>query len=320
MGSKDEYREDDIAMQAFEAEESGVRLDVFLAEESGESRAQMQKSILEGRVFVNGTPQKANYRLQAGDEVVWHVPPTEQLALTPEDIPVCIVYQDADICVVNKAQGMVVHPAPGNRNGTLVNALLYALNDLSGVGGVARPGIVHRIDKMTSGLLVVAKNDMAHASLSAQIKAHTARRRYLALVEGNIKEDTGTIHAPIGRHKTDRKRMAVVDNGREATTHFRVLLRFMQYTLVEAELETGRTHQIRVHMKHIHHPVAGDPVYSSNSQKLGLVGQALHAYSMTLMHPRSGEEMCFFAPPPESFLQALKKAGWDGTPVWKEKV
>ena len=314
----EEAAENAAEIKTFEAEGSGARLDVFLAEAGDLSRAQAQKAIIDNLVFVNGAPQKANYRVRAGETITFRVPAPQTLEAVAEDIPLDIVYQDADIVVVNKAQGMVVHPAAGNESGTLVNALLYVLTDLSGVGGVLRPGIVHRIDKLTSGLLVVAKNDLAHASLSEQIKAHTARRRYLALVTGNLKEDAGTVNAPIARHPTDRKCMAVVQGGREAVTHWRVLLRFGGYTLVEAELETGRTHQIRVHMKHIYHPVTGDPVYSAAKQKLGLTGQALHAYALTLAHPRTGECMEFYAPPPENFLQALKKAGWDGEKVWEK--
>lgn len=301
----------------FEADDSGTRLDVFLARASGESRAQIQRLIGEGAVLVDGQPRKANYRIARGESVSLRFNPPEELGVQPEDIPLRIVYQDADICVVDKPQGMVVHPAPGNDTGTMVNALLFHLQDLSGIGGVVRPGIVHRIDKMTSGLVVVAKNDIAHASLAAQIKAHTARRRYIAIVEGNIKEESGDVDAPIGRHPVDRKRMAVVKNGREAVTRWRVLARMGQFTLVEAVLETGRTHQIRVHMAHIRHPVAGDTVYGPDSPKLGLAGQALHAYRLRLEHPRTGKEMEFYAPPPPYFLAALKKAGYNGDAVWE---
>ncbi len=293
------------------------RLDVFLSRVSGESRARIQRLIQEESVLVSGQVRKANYKLRMGETVLLRMEPPELLDVAPEDIPLAIIYQDADICVVNKPQGMVVHPAPGNETGTLVNALLYAINDLSGIGGVLRPGIVHRIDKMTSGLLVVAKNDLAHASLCAQIKAHTARRKYLAIVEGNFKEDAGTIDAPVGRHPVDRKRMAVVKNGREAVTHWRVIRRMGQFTLIEAALETGRTHQIRVHMAHAKHPVAGDPAYGTAKPKLNLSGQALHAYRLTLKHPRTGEEMRFFAPPPQTFLDALRRAGCEDVPDWE---
>ena len=296
---------------------SGERLDVFLSRVSGESRARVQRLIQEEAVLVSGKIRKANYKLHAGEDVLLRMEPPELLDVEPEPIPIDIVYQDADICVVNKPQGMVVHPAPGNANGTLVNALLYAVTDLSGIGGVLRPGIVHRIDKMTSGLLVIAKNDLAHTDLSAQIKAHSARRNYLAIVEGNLKEDTGTIDAPIGRHPVDRKRMAVVKGGREAVTHWRVLRRMGQFTLIKASLETGRTHQIRVHMAYQKHPVAGDPLYGPSKPKLNLEGQALHAYELMLKHPRTGEEMCFFAPPPDWFLQALRRAGCEEAPDWE---
>ena len=299
------------------ADTSGERLDVFLSRVSGESRARVQRLIQEKAVLVLGKVRKANYKLQAGEDVLLRMEPPELLDVEPEPIPIDIVYQDADICVVNKPQGMVVHPAPGNASGTLVNALLYAVTDLSGIGGVLRPGIVHRIDKMTSGLLVIAKNDLAHTNLSAQIKAHSARRNYIAIVEGNLKEDTGTIDAPVGRHPVDRKRMAVVKDGREAVTHWRVLSRMGQFTLIKASLETGRTHQIRVHMAYKKHPVAGDPLYGPAKPKLNLEGQALHAYELMLKHPRTGEEMRFFAPPPDWFLQALRRAGCEEVPDWE---
>lgn len=310
---------EDIDELTFEADDAGDRLDVFLARVSGESRAQIQRLIAEGAVLVEGLTRKANYRVVCGETVSLRLDPPEELGIQPEDIPLTIVYQDADICVVDKPQGMVVHPAPGNETGTMVNALLFHLHDLSGIGGVLRPGIVHRIDKMTSGLVVVAKSDVAHASLAAQIKAHTAHRRYLAIVEGNIKEDCGDVDAPVGRHPVDRKRMAVVKNGRDAVTHWRVLARMGQYTLIEAVLETGRTHQIRVHMAHIKHPVAGDTVYGPDTPKLGLVGQALHAYRLRLTHPRTGKEMEFYVPPPEYFLAALRKAGYNGHAIWEQQ-
>lgn len=305
--------EPEAAKQCFTVTDDGTRLDVFLAAAADCSRAQAQKWIEAEHATVNGTAAKANRRLKAGDEISLVLPEAAELAVEPEDIPLDVVYEDSDIIVINKPQGMVVHPAPGNESGTLVNALLYHVQDLSGIGGVKRPGIVHRIDKLTSGLIVVAKNDMAHASLAAQIKAHSAARCYLAIVTGNIKEDALTVDAPIGRHPTDRKRMAVVPNGRSAVTHVRVLLRFGAYTLIEAQLETGRTHQIRVHMAYRKHPVAGDTVYGPKKPQLGLCGQALHAYRLCLCHPRTGEEMKFYAPPPDYFTAALQKAGWDGT-------
>lgn len=304
-------------LKTYLADTPGERLDVFLARLSGKSRAQAQKAISDGDVCVNGGEGKANRKLRIGDKVELRLREPAALETAAEDIPINIVYQDGDICVVDKPQGMVVHPAPGNEGGTLVNALLYALDNLSGIGGVKRPGIVHRIDKMTSGLIVIAKNDMAHASLSAQLKEHTARRVYLAIVEGNLKEDEGTIDEPIARHPVDRKRMAVVSGGRDAVTHWRVLQRMGRYTLIEAALETGRTHQIRVHMHHSKHPVAGDAVYGASKQGLGLHGQALHAYRLELTHPRTNERMQFYAPPPDYFLAALKRAGWDGERVWE---
>ncbi len=304
---------------AYTADQSGERLDAYAARVSGESRSRIQQLISEQAVFVNGEHKKANHRVREGDDILLKIEPPRALLVQAEDIPLHILYEDSDICVINKAQGMVVHPAPGNESDTLVNALLFALKDLSGIGGVARPGIVHRLDKNTSGLLVVAKNNLAHASLAAQIKAHTARRAYLAIVIGNIREDSGRMAERIGRHPTDRKRMAVTENGREAATNWRVLARMGDYTLVEAELETGRTHQIRVHMAYGKHPVAGDDVYGPAKNALGLNGQALHAYRLCLCHPLSGEQMRFYAPPPEWFLQALRRAGWDGIAVWEEK-
>ncbi len=301
----------------FAADIQGERLDIFLARVSGVSRAQIQRYIAEGAALVKGVPEKPGYRLRVGETVLLLEKEAKPLNITSEEIALEIVYQDQDFAIINKAQGMVVHPAPGNLNGTLVNALLFALEDLSGIGGVMRPGIVHRLDKMTSGLLAVAKNDYAHASFAAQFKAQTVYRAYLALVEGNVKEDSGVVNAPIGRHPVLRKRMAVVKSGRCALTHWRVLERLGQFTLLEASLKTGRTHQIRVHAANMHHPVAGDTVYSSSKPKLGLKGQALHAYRLSLTHPRSGEEMSFFAPPPHYFIEALKQAGWSGIPVWE---
>ncbi|MBQ3132317.1 MAG: RluA family pseudouridine synthase, partial [Clostridia bacterium] len=256
-----------------------------------------------------GNSAKANQKLKIKDKVTVLLRPAAEVDIAPENIPIDIVYEDADIAVIDKPKGMVVHPAPGNPNGTLVNALMYHLSGLSGIGGELRPGIVHRIDKLTSGLIVVAKNDMAHTSLAAQLKEHSARRTYIAIVDGNIKEDSGTVDAPIGRHPVDRKRMAVVKDGREAVTHWRVLERYGAYTLIEARLETGRTHQIRVHMAHIKHPVAGDVVYGSAKPRLGLDGQALHAARLELTHPATGERMTFKAKVPEYFASALKKAG-----------
>lgn len=299
---------EDESLLAFEAQ-GGERLDVFAAQKAGESRSYVQKLIAEGGALVNGATAKANTRLKAGDRVELILPPPRVTELVAENIPLDIVYEDADIAVINKEKGMVVHPAPGNESGTLVNALMYRLKDLSGIGGELRPGIVHRIDKLTSGLIVVAKNDKAHRSLSEQIKRHSAKRFYLALVEGNLKTDEGTINEPIGRHRTDRKRMAVVPGGREAVTHWKVLERYGAFTLLAVALETGRTHQIRVHMAYCKHPVAGDNVYGPQKQKLGLDGQALHAAKLTLTHPSTGEVLSFYAPLPQWFRAALKKAG-----------
>ncbi|PWM61747.1 MAG: RNA pseudouridine synthase [Clostridia bacterium] len=293
------------------ADKAGERLDVFAARASGETRAFMQRLIGTGSVCVNGEERRANARLRLGDSVEIRIEAPAQTALIPEDIPLSIVYQDADIAVIDKPKGMVVHPAPGNERGTLVNAILFHIRDLSGIGGELRPGIVHRIDKMTSGLIVIAKNDFAHRALAEQMKSHAAGRVYLAIVDGNIREDFGTVNAPIGRHPVDRKRMAVVPNGREAITHWHVLERYGTYTLIAVRLETGRTHQIRVHMAYCKHPVSGDAVYGGEKNRLGLEGQALHAVRLLLAHPRTGEQMAFEAPVPEYFTAALRRAGRD---------
>jgi len=305
-------------------QESGERLDVFVAANAeGITRSFVQNLIKKGGVTVDGAPRKANYRLRSGQVVRFSLPEPEVTELVPEDIPLDIVYEDADIIVVNKPAGMVVHPAPGNLSGTLVNALLFHVRDLAGIGGELRPGIVHRIDKDTSGLLVVAKNDAAMRSLSEQIQSRTAGREYLALVDGVIRQDEGTVHAPIARHPKDRKKMAVVPGGRDATTHYRVLSRFPATasgasgsgnTLVLCRLETGRTHQIRVHMAHIGHPVTGDGVYGAAKNKLGFSGQALHAFRLHLNHPRTGEPMRFCAPLPEGFQAALKRLNGGALP------
>ena len=288
-------------------EDAGRRLDSFIASASELSRSAAQRLIENGAVLVCGKPQKAKYAVKAGDGVEITLPEAGPTELVPEDIPLDIVYQDADIAVINKPVGMVVHPAPGNPSGTLVNALMYHLNDLSGIGGELRPGIVHRIDKDTSGLIVIAKNDRAHAFLSEQLKTHAVARTYIALAEGNFREDGGTVNAPIARHRTDRKRMAVAEGGREAVTHWSVLERFGDMTLLSVELETGRTHQIRVHMAYINHPLVGDPVYGRAKNDLGFTGQALHAAKLRLTHPRTGEKMEFTAPLPPTFEAALAR-------------
>ena len=298
--------------ELFIAEKEYRRLDLCLAEMTDLSRSRAQSLIDAGMVLLNGSPCKQKDPVRAGDTVRYSVPEAKSIELIPEGIPLDIVYEDEDICVVNKPRGMVVHPAVGNERGTLVNALLYHFGDLSTIGGEIRPGIVHRIDKLTSGLLVVAKNDFAHERLARQFADHSAHRSYIALVAGNIREDTGTVDAPIGRHPTDRKRMAVVANGRRAVTHYRVLYRFPAVTVLSLELETGRTHQIRVHMAHIHHPVVGDQVYSSGKNALGMEGQALHGWRLQLVHPRFGESMSFVAPLPEDMRMALKRLGYPG--------
>ncbi len=292
------------------AETEASRIDAYLAANTDLTRSKLQKLIKEGAVALNGKPCRANSAVRPGDAIRILVPETDEDRLPePEDIPLDVVYEDDDLAVINKPKGMVVHPAPGNPSGTLVNALLYRFRTLSGAGGEIRPGIVHRIDRLTSGLLVVAKNDAAHEALARQFSAHTAHREYLCLVHGNLKEDSGTVDAPIGRHKTDRKRMAVTEDGRRAVTHWRVLERFGTETLLDVRLETGRTHQIRVHMAYIKHPILGDEVYGSPAPKLGLNGQALHGYRLTFTHPRTGETMSFTAPLPDDFRTALHRLG-----------
>ena len=288
--------------------ESG-RLDAFVASESELSRTQAQRMIREGAILLNGKPAKTNATVKAGDLVELNYPDPVETSVLPEDIPLDIVFEDSNLVVLNKPQGMVVHPSAGHESGTLVNALLYHIQDLSGIGGEKRPGIVHRIDRMTSGLLVVAKNDSAHRALSDQFRDHSAHRSYAALVDGNIRQDEGTIDAPLARHPVDRKRMAIVQGGREAVTHWRVAARYGQYTLLQIELETGRTHQIRVHLASKQHPVTGDDVYGREKRPFGLSGQALHGYRLTFRHPRSGEQMVFYAPLPDYLIKALQKAG-----------
>ena len=290
--------------KTFPAEEA-VRPDVFLAEKLGKTRSAVKKLIDEGLVTVGGVPVKAGRTLKAGEEISVILPAAKKLDLEPENIPIDIVYQDADIAVINKPQGLTVHAGNGNESHTLVNALLYHLDSLSGINGVVRPGIVHRIDKDTSGLLVVAKNDAAHLSLAGQIQSKTCARIYLALLEGNVKEDSGTIATNIGRSDKNRTMMAVVERGRRAVTHYEVLERFGNYTLVRFRLETGRTHQIRVHAKYIGHPVVGDPVYGYKNQKFKLNGQLLHAETLSLDHPVTGERMTFHAPLPDYFENVL---------------
>ena len=292
----------------FTAEEKGQRLDVFVVERFPElSRSHVQKLIEQGNVLVDGMVRKANYKLRGGEAVQVTVPQAEPISVEPEDIPLDILYEDKDIIVVNKARGMVVHPASGVYSGTLVNALLYHCRDLSGINGEIRPGIVHRLDKDTSGVMVCAKNDTAHLDLAEQIRTKTAHRTYWAIVHGNIKEEAGIIKGDIGRHPTDRKKMAIVrENGKPAVTHFKVLERFGEYTLVECKLETGRTHQIRVHMTSIGHPLVNDPKYGpKKSSPFAINGQALHSLQLTLTHPVTKEEMTFTAPLPTDMEKIL---------------
>ncbi|MBO4383852.1 MAG: RluA family pseudouridine synthase [Clostridia bacterium] len=299
--------EDDLIILSVGADDAGYRLDAYIARETGLTRNAVQRLTDGGFVLLNGAIPKAGAKLKAGDGVTVAPPPPAAADLIPQDIPIDIVYQDKDVAVINKAKGMVVHPAAGNPDGTLVNAIMYHIGDLSGIGGEIRPGIVHRIDRMTSGLLVVAKNDAAHNFLSDELKTHSVSRVYYCLVEGNIREDEGTVDAPIGRSRTDRKKMAVTPDGRNAVTHWRVLERFGDITFLRVELETGRTHQIRVHMAYIKHPIVGDEVYGRAKNRLGITGQALHAGELTFTHPRTGERMHFTAPLPGDFSAALEK-------------
>ena len=285
-------------------ENQGMRLDVFshiAAPEEIGSRNYAQKLIESGDITVNGGVCKTNYKVRAGDAVRCVLPPPENLDILPENIPLDVIYEDADLLVINKARGMVVHPAPGNYSGTLVNALLYHCKDLSDINGVIRPGIVHRIDKDTTGLLVVAKNNETHLRLSEQLKRHEIRREYVAVTEGEIRPDSGTIDLPVGRHPVDRMKMAICpDTGKEAVTHFTVLERLQGHTLIVCCLETGRTHQIRVHLSYIGHPIVGDALYGVK-ERHGMPGQALHARKLTFVHPSSGESVSFSAEPPSDF-------------------
>lgn len=289
-------------------DEVDERLDLFLTQKSAvRSRSHIQKIIAGGNVTVNGKKVKANYKLRENDQIAVQIPEVKAVAIEAEEIPLDILYEDAHLIVINKARGMVVHPALGNYSGTLVNALMFHCEDLSGIHGEIRPGIVHRLDKDTSGVMIAAKSDAAHLGLAEQIKNKTARRQYQAIVCGNIKEDEGVIHGAIGRHPTDRKKMAVVAaHGKPATTHFKVLERFGKYTLVECTLQTGRTHQIRVHMTYIGHPVVGDPKYGACKSPFKITGQALHSYHLTFTHPVTGQAMEFFSPLPEDMEKILK--------------
>lgn len=288
----------------FTIEEAGLRLDKAVADATELSRSQANEQIKKGLVLVNGQPAKAKYSVQLGDLITYQMPEEEILEYQAEDLPIDIIYEDSDLAIINKSQGMVVHPSAGHTSGTLVNALMYHIKDLSSINGVVRPGIVHRIDKDTSGLLMVAKNDKAHHILADELKAKKSLRKYLAIVHGNLPNDRGMIEAPIGRSDKDRKKQAVSVKGKDAVTRFNVLERFGDYTLVELTLETGRTHQIRVHMAYIGHPVAGDPLYGPRKTLKG-AGQFLHAQTLGLTHPKSGELMTFTAEPPAIFLKTL---------------
>ena len=272
------------------------------------TRSQATRLIESGEVAVNGRAVSKSYKLAGGEDIAVTLPEPEPVEAVPQDIPLDVVYEDADVIVVNKPSGMVVHPAPGHPDGTLVNALLYhCAGTLSGVGGALRPGIVHRIDRDTSGLIIAAKNDAAHQYLSAQLADHTLARTYECIVVGKLREDRGTVDAPIARHPTDRKRMAVVAGGREAVTHWEVIARYPGYTHVRCRLETGRTHQIRVHMAYIGHPILGDTVYGAKKEVPGLTGQCLHAVGLRFLHPRTHEVVELFCPLPEEFTRMLQK-------------
>ncbi len=289
---------------------NNIRIDKFLSEQMPDhTRSFLQKLIKEGDVLVNGQPVKSNYKLSTDDRISVEIPEMKDPEILAEDIPLDILYEDSDIIIVNKPKQMVVHPAPGHYSGTLVNALMYHCgNDLSGINGELRPGIVHRIDMDTTGSLVICKNDIAHQSLSEQLKVHSIKRVYEAIVHGNLKEDTGTIHAPIGRHPQDRKKMSIhAKISRDAITHYQVLERFGNYTYIQCQLETGRTHQIRVHMASIGHPILGDEVYGPKKCPFpSLQGQTLHAKTLGIIHPRTGEYLEVNAPLPDYFTKLLR--------------
>ena len=288
----------------------GERLDAFLARcVEGLTRSAAQKLLEEGCVLRSGKPGKKNDKLNPGEEIQVTIPEPKSVDITPTEMDLEIVYEDEDVVVINKPKGLVVHPAAGHQDDTLVNGLLYAMGDgLSGINGELRPGIVHRIDKDTSGLLAVAKNDLAHTVLASQLKDHTMARTYEAIVCGNLKEDSGTVNAPIGRHPSDRKKMCVTDrNSKEAVTHWEVVARYRGYTHIRCKLETGRTHQIRVHMAHIGHPILGDMVYGRKKPELGQDSQCLHAGALCFRHPRDQRPVMVFAPLPEYFRQVLEK-------------
>ena len=290
-------------------EEQGKRLDMYVANQNSETtRTAAQRLIEQGNVLVNGKKQKVAYKILSGDVITIEEVEAKPIELKAQEIPIEIIYEDKDIIVVNKPKGMVVHPANGNPDGTLVNAIMAICRDsLSGIGGEIRPGIVHRLDKDTSGLLIVAKNDKAHVNMSEQIKNHEVKKTYIALVRGIVKENEATIDMPIGRSTSDRKKMAVAKNGRNAVTHIKVLKRYDKYTLLEINIETGRTHQIRVHLSHIGYPIIGDYTYSNGKNEFGVVGQCLHAKCLEFNHPITGEKMKLEAPLPEYFERILEK-------------
>ena len=296
--------EKQIFTQIIDENQAGERLDVLTAALADVTRSRAGTLIRDGLVLVGGVPQtKAGFKPRCGDELRVELPEAAPARVEAQDIPLEILYQDADLAVVYKPSGMVVHPAAGNPDGTMVNALLQHLDRLSGIGGEIRPGIVHRIDKDTSGLLLVAKNDFSHASLSEQIKAHSVKRAYMAIVQGGMRQECGTVEGPIGRHPSDRKKMAIVSGGRDAVTHWRVLEPLKGATLLECRLTTGRTHQIRVHMASIGHPLLGDPLYGPKKMPYPVQGgQLLHAFRIGFVHPRTGKEMLFEAPPEARFL------------------
>jgi hypothetical protein len=302
-------QESDMITFAAEADDVGKRIDVFAAENYEElSRSGLKKIIDTGGVTVNNKTVKANYKLRTGDIVTMNIPESVPLEIIPQNIPLDILYEDDDVIVINKPQGMVVHPAPGHYTDTLVNALLYHCGDsLSGINGIMRPGIVHRIDMDTSGVIMAAKNNNSHRSLALQLAEHSITRKYNAIVYNNIKEDEGTIDKPLGRNPSDRKKMAVVQGGRRAVTHYRVLDRLGKFTYIEAQLETGRTHQIRVHMTYAGHPLLGDSVYGPKKQPFNLKGQVLHARVLGFVHPVTGEYMEFESPLPEYFQKLLER-------------
>ena len=296
-------------MKEYIVNEKGKRLDAYISSQNEEiTRTAAQRLIEQGHILVNGKQQKVSYKVMLNDVITIEEVQAQPIELKAQEIPIEIVYEDSDIIVVNKPKGMVVHPANGNPDGTLVNAIMAICKDsLSGIGGEIRPGIVHRIDKDTSGLLIVAKNDKAHVNMSEQIKNHEVKKTYIALVRGVIKENEATIDMPIGRSNSDRKKMAINKNGKNAVTHIKVLKRYDKYTLLEINIETGRTHQIRVHLSHIGYPIIGDYIYSNGKNEFGAVGQCLHAKNLEFKHPITGEDMKLEAPLPEYFEDILKK-------------